>query len=322
LGRIAYFDCFSGASGDMLLGAWLDAGVSLDALRDALAMLKVPDYEVTLTRQLRHGISGSKFDVLDHGNNRPAHNLHAIRHIIEESGLPDGVILASMQVFTRLAEAEAGVHGTTVDEVHFHEVGAVDSLVDIVGFCWVMDHLGIEALYASALPVGSGTVRTEHGLLPVPAPATLSLLASAGAPILAGEARGELVTPTGAALLVTLAQFTRPTMTVHQVGYGFGTKEFAWPNMLRVWIGNSLEEQGLGTRWRAAAQQHDHGHEHDHGEHDHDHGHGHDHGEHGHEHEHSHDHGHDHGGHSHGHEHEHGDGEAHEHHHHDHEQVD
>ncbi|HHX63473.1 MAG TPA: LarC family nickel insertion protein [Chloroflexi bacterium] len=286
--RIAYFDCFSGASGDMLLGAWLDAGVDIDALRTALALLKLPDYEVTLVKQVRHGISGSKFDVLDQGHDRPARNLHAVRYIVEESDLPEPVIEASMRVFTRLAEAEAQVHGTTVDEVHFHEVGAIDALVDIVGFCWAAHHLDIEEVYASALPVGSGTVRTEHGLLPVPAPATLNLLASAGAPILAGEARGELVTPTGAAILTTLARFSRPSMTVHQVGYGFGTKEFAWPNMVRVWIGETLEEQGPADRWRAAEHDHAHDHPHDH-EGGHTHAHPHDDDDHDHHHHHYHE---------------------------------
>jgi len=297
--RIAYFDCFSGASGDMLLGALLDSGLDLEELKVDLARLGVGGYELQLTRQVRHGISGSKFDVLDQGEDRPARHLSRVREIIGNSGLPEPVITSAIQVFERLAEAEASIHGTTVEEVHFHEVGAVDSLVDIVGFCCGIHRLGIEELYASPLPLGSGTVRTEHGLLPVPAPATLALLASVGAPTLPSGAQGEMVTPTGAALLTTLTRFERPAMKVERVGYGFGTKEFPWANLLRVWIGDSLDMRALGPRPHAAvphshepgASHHhhhaDHAH-HDHEHHDHDHDHE-SHGEHDHHHEHEHE---------------------------------
>lgn len=238
--RIAYFDCFSGVSGDMLLGALIDAGLGLDQLEEDIEKLGLGDYELSMTRQTHHGISGTKFDVLEEGHERPAHNLHAVHHIIEDSGLAPQVIEASLRVFQRLAEAEARVHGTTVDHVHFHEIGAVDALVDIVGFCCAMRRLEINELYASPLPLGSGRIRTEHGLLPVPVPATLALLASAGVPTVSSEAKTELVTPTGAALLSTLARFSRPPMVVQQVGYGFGTKDFPWPNIVRVWIGQEL----------------------------------------------------------------------------------
>ncbi len=281
MGHIAYVDCFSGASGDMLLGAWLDAGLSFDDLRSDIALLRLPDCELAVERKVRHGIYGAKFDVHDHGHDRPAHNLPAVRAIIESSSLPDDVIARSMQVFERLARAEARVHGVTVEEIHFHELGAVDSLVDIVGFCVALHRLEIEALYASALPVGSGVVRTEHGPLPVPAPATLALLAEAGAPIIPSAARSELVTPTGAALLGTLAQFAQPAMRVHQVGYGFGTKEFEWPNLLRVWIGEpwqSVGPQPSLAQWpRPQDAHHEHPHSHDRS-HDHDHPHHHPHG--------------------------------------------
>ena len=234
---IAYFDCFSGASGDMLLGALLDAGLELSELDAALAGLGVPDYELTLEHQVRQGISGSKLNVVDQGHSRPARNLGVVRELLEGSELDPNVVAASLSVFERLAEAEAQVHGTTVDRIHFHEVGAVDTLVDIVGFCWAIQHLKIDAIHASALPLGSGTVTTEHGLLPVPAPATLALLAQAKVPTVPSEGKGEMVTPTGAALLTTLAVFSRPAMTVHRVGYGFGSREFPWANVVRVWIG-------------------------------------------------------------------------------------
>jgi len=234
---IAYFDCFSGASGDMLLGALLDAGLELSELEAALAGLSISDYKLSLEQQLRRGISGSKFNVLDQGHGRPARNLGVVRELLESSELGPKVVARSLCVFERLAEAEARVHGTTVDQVHFHELGAVDTLVDIVGFCWGIQRLRIDAIYASALPLGSGTIMTEHGLLPVPAPATLALLAEAKVPTVPSKARDELVTPTGAALLTTLATFSRPAMAVHRVGYGFGSKEFPWPNAVRVWIG-------------------------------------------------------------------------------------
>jgi hypothetical protein len=297
--RIAYFDCFSGASGDMLLAALLDAGLPLDDLRADLAQMPVQGYELKLEPARQHGITGSHFDVIDLGQERPARNLSLIRKILAHTALPEPVLANALRVFTRLGQAEARVHGVGLDEIHFHEVGAIDALVDIVGFCSAIERLGIAAVYASALPLGSGVVRTEHGLLPVPAPATLALLAEVGAPVLSDEARGELVTPTGAALLSTLATFERPAMRVQQVGYGFGTKEFPWPNMVRVWIGEEIENAPRGPR---ALAEHAHAHGHTHAE-----------GEHTHGHEHPHEHGHDHShGHEHPHTHEHEHGHSHE----------
>jgi len=276
--RIAYFDCFSGASGDMLLGALLDAGLELAELQADLQCLDLKGYELVLTPQVRQGVSGSKFDVLDHDHGRPAHNLSAVRAIIEQSALSPEVIATSLNVFAQLAKAEAHVHGITADAVHFHELGAVDSLVDIVGFCCAVRRLGIEALYASPLPTGSGTVHTEHGLLPVPAPATLVILAEANAPLIPCDARGEMVTPTGAALLATLATFSQPPLRVQRVGYGFGTQEFPWPNAVRVWVGDELssvnrapnpqpyvctEQTLIHTHQQAHEHLHPHGHDHD-----------------------------------------------------------
>lgn len=270
--RIAYFDCFSGASGDMLVGALLDAGLPFEALQEDIARLQLGAVRLGCTRQVRRGISGVKFDVFDEGQGRPARNLQAVHDIISRADLPDAVRQMSLEVFRRLAEAEARVHGTTVEHVHFHEVGAVDSLVDIVGFCAGLYRLEIAHIYASALPTGGGKVRTEHGLLPVPAPATLALLAEAQAPLVPLEVQGELVTPTGAALLATLATFSQPAMRIQRVGYGFGTKEFDWPNAVRVWIGEEIEAKALAPREHG----HSHPHKHDHG---HDHPHEHAHGE-------------------------------------------
>ncbi|HSR30974.1 MAG TPA: LarC family nickel insertion protein, partial [Anaerolineae bacterium] len=199
--RIAFFDCFSGASGDMLLGSLLDAGLALEALEADLARLAVGGYHLVAHHVTRHGLSGTHLRVVAEPGERPARTLPAIERIFSESALPQPVQTRSLSVFRRLAQAEAAVHGTTVDQVHFHELGAIDSLVDIVGFVCALDRLGIEALYSSPLTLGGGTVQTEHGRLPAPAPATLALLAQVSAPTVPGPAQTELLTPTGAALL-------------------------------------------------------------------------------------------------------------------------
>lgn len=268
-GRIAYFDCFSGASGDMLLGALLDAGLDLEDLKEDLRGLGLEGYELALDHRVSQGISGSQFRVIELDEERPGRSLQEVEQILRRSTLSPTVMAMSLRVFQRLAEAEATVHGISVEEVHFHELGAVDTLVDIVGFCCAVERLGLEALYASPLPLGSGMVKTEHGLLPIPAPATLALLAAVKAPIIPSEARTELVTPTGAAILSTLATFRQPFMTVERVGYGFGSKDLPWANVLRVWIGEPFEPRpGLahsdGAPGHGQASARDHAHEHPH----------------------------------------------------------
>jgi pyridinium-3,5-bisthiocarboxylic acid mononucleotide nickel chelatase len=240
---IAYFDCFSGASGDMLLGALLDAGLSLDDLEADLSRLAVGGYRLAAERVTRRGLTGTHLRVRESAGgagDRPARHPSDVEAIIGGSGLPRRVVERSLAVFRRIARIEAGIHGTSVEEVHFHEIGAVDSLVDIVGFAAGLERLGVDQIYASALPLGSGTVETEHGRLPVPAPATLALLAEVGAPTLPGPGEGELVTPTGAGLLAELATFRRPAMAVKRTGYGFGTRDYPWANALRVWLGKPL----------------------------------------------------------------------------------
>ncbi|HMO56044.1 MAG TPA: nickel pincer cofactor biosynthesis protein LarC [Roseiflexaceae bacterium] len=234
--RVIYFDCFSGISGDMALGALLDAGLDLQQLREALGALAIDGWAIDAERGMRRFLSGTQARVA-------APTLDAHRHladvqaIIGNSWLPPHVRERSIRVFDLLAHAEAQVHGMPVDEVHFHEVGALDAIVDIVGVVSGLDLLGISECYASALPLGTGWVRAAHGRIPVPAPATLNLLAAAGAPILADETRAELVTPTGAALLAALATFRRPAMRIERVGYGLGSRDLDHPNALRVWIG-------------------------------------------------------------------------------------
>ena len=237
--RVAYVDCFSGLSGDMFLGALVDAGVDPGDLKAAVGSLPVTGYVFFAERVTRQGITGHAVRVrLDDPSAQPQRHLADVEAIIRGSSLPTSVIDTACAVFRALAEAEATVHGSSIDEVHFHEVGAVDAIVDIVGVIWGLHSLGIEQVFASSVPTGSGTIRSAHGLLPVPAPATLALLARAGAPIRPSTATSELITPTGAALLTTLATFRQPSMTLSRVGCGFGQKVFDWPNIARLWLGD------------------------------------------------------------------------------------
>ena len=234
---IAYLDCHSGISGNMFLGAMLDAGLGLDTLKNALSGLHLAGYELQLERFQDKGIRGSRFDVVLRDQQQQTRHLSDIVTLLEASKLSSRVREMVLAIFQRLAEAEAAVHGTGIEEVHFHEVGAVDALVDITGAAIAIEAMGITQLYASQLPMSSGHVQTLHGLLPVPAPATLEILRRVGAPWKPCPVEGELVTPTGAAILAALAQFQTPAMTIEHVGYGFGHKQFPWPNCLRVCLG-------------------------------------------------------------------------------------
>ncbi len=250
--KVAYFDCYSGASGDMLLGSLLDAGLQLEHLESDLARLNLGGYRLEAQRVTRQGLTGTHLHVLLDNSERPARHLSTVERIITQSGLPERVQERSLAVFRRLAQAEATVHGVEIEEVHFHELGAVDTLVDVVGFVCALERLGVEAVFASPLAVGWGTVQTEHGLLPVPAPATLNLLAQAGAPTYAGPdtagsvpgapANVELLTPTGAVLLTQFASFEQPAMRMQATGSGFGSRQLPWPNMVRVWLGEVADK--------------------------------------------------------------------------------
>ena len=249
MARTLYFDCFSGASGDMILGALLDLGFPLDILKDSLSSLDLHGYSLSVEKVKRSSITATKFSVvMDPDYHQHSRSLSDILKIIDSSKLPAKVKQTGSAVFQRLGEVEAGIHGVDIQEVHFHEIGAVDSIIDIVGSAVAFDWLKIEKFCSSALPLGSGTVKTDHGILPVPAPATLKLLALAKAPVVdfpkSGASQGELVTPTGAALVTMLAQFRRPDMTMEKVGYGTGSKDFAeWPNVLRIWLGEEKDAQ-------------------------------------------------------------------------------
>ena len=239
---IAYLDCFSGISGDMLLGALLDAGLPLDALRAGLARLPLPGYTLDAERITDHGITGTRALVqLDTATPHAHRRLAEITALLDTAALPERADHTARAIFRRLAEAEARIHGTTAEDVTFHEVGAVDSIVDITGAALGLDLLGIDQLYCSPLPLTSGRVRSAHGALPVPAPATLELLKDTGAVWrgLEADVAGELVTPTGAAVLAALARFERPTLALHAIAYGFGTRQLPWANCLRLLLGDA-----------------------------------------------------------------------------------
>lgn len=257
--RIAYLDCFSGVSGDMFLGAMLDAGLPIDTLRAGLQALPVEGYELHLERIVSHGLSGSRFDVALAEQEQAARHFTDIAALLQNSTLSPFVKTTATAIFRTLGEAEATIHGVSLDEIHFHEVGAIDAIVDITGAVIALEALGIEQLYASPLPLTRGRQRMAHGLMPIPAPATVEILRRVHAPWVPAPVEGELVTPTGAAILATLAQFHVPALTMEQIGYGFGKKELPWPNCLRVFIGNTYE---MGFKRQQHHHHEDHHHEH------------------------------------------------------------
>ena len=236
--KLCYFDAFSGISGDMTVASLLDAGADSEALLDGLRSLAT-NAQFAVEKTKRAGIAGTRFVVEAPVEHKHRH-LHHIDKMIGESGLPDRVKQNSLNVFRKLGEAEAAVHGIPIEKVHFHEVGAVDSICDIVGACLALDLLNIDRVHLSAVNVGSGTVQCDHGLMPVPAPATARLLA--GHPTYAAGPEIELTTPTGAAIAAALGQSfgPMPAMRVDRIGFGAGTKDFkGHANVLRVMIGDA-----------------------------------------------------------------------------------
>jgi uncharacterized protein (TIGR00299 family) protein len=313
--KIAYCDCFSGISGDMFLGALLDAGLPLETLRGELARLDLPEkYALSFGPTMKGAISASLVDIkiegegeAPHSHSSPPHpensaaaskpplklilnpggsahphphepgHAHAHLHesggeqdshaphthqpgaghvhqrsmrdistLISESSLSPGVKANSLAIFQKLAQAEGKIHGQPPEDVHFHEVGAVDSILDIVGAVVGLEVLGIERLYASALPLGTGHATSQHGLLPLPAPATLELMRMAQVPVVPSPAQKEMVTPTGAAILATLATFEQPAMRITGVGTGAGRRDLPWPNILRLIVGETGSSSSHG----------------------------------------------------------------------------
>ncbi len=246
--KLLYLDCFSGASGDMLLGAMLDLGLPLDELRDALRGLMLDGCDVASERVVRGGIGAAKFRVVEAGG-QPEHGHHAHRtveeivNLIGRAALPAAARSHAIDMFRRLAEVEAAVHQVPVEQVHLHEVGELDSIVDIAGAAFAFEWLGANRIVASPLNVGRGTVRTAHGVLPVPAPATARLLE--GRPVFSKGPEMEMVTPTGALLVSTYAsEFgPLPAMRVDKIGYGAGDRDPAGqPNVLRAIVGEAQGE--------------------------------------------------------------------------------
>lgn len=281
--KTLYFDCFSGMSGDMVIGALLDAGADPQVLVEELKKLQIEEeYELQWNKVVKNGITSTKFDVLlsdhthyrshdhhhehhhghshhhehehhhghdhhhDHGHNHGHDHHHRHHHrtykditaMIQKAGFAEPVADMALRIFKKIGEAEGKIHGVPLEKVHFHEVGAVDSIIDIVGTAILIHQLGIEAIQSAPVPVGTGRVHIDHGIYPVPAPATLEMLR--GVLLAQSDVRFELTTPTGAAIAAVLAEKfgSIPSMRVEAIGYGAGTKTFAdRPNVLRVMIG-------------------------------------------------------------------------------------
>jgi hypothetical protein len=235
--NIAYFDCFSGVSGDMSLGALIDLGVPVEALTSEMKRMKyLTDWSIETRRERRGAIEGMR--VLISAGEQPHRKLSDIQAIFNESDLDPKVREKSLAIFQRIADAEGRVHGVAPQDVHFHEVGAVDSILDIAGVVFCLEYLKVEKIYASPLPLGRGFAKTEHGIIPLPGPATSILLS--GVPVYGSPVERELVTPTGAAILATLAESYGPIppMTLISTGHGIGTNPASDPpNLLRVLLG-------------------------------------------------------------------------------------
>jgi pyridinium-3,5-bisthiocarboxylic acid mononucleotide nickel chelatase len=239
--KAAYFDCFSGISGDMTLGALVDAGCPLGLLRDELKGLDVPGWEISAEKVWKNGMAATHVSVRTE-DTQTHRSLTTILGVLEKSKLAAAVSQRASAIFRRLGEAEAAVHDVPIEKIHFHEVGAADAIVDIVGACLGFSALGIERFACSALNVGGGTAKMAHGVLPVPAPATARLLL--GKPTYSNGVQKELVTPTGAAIVATLCQTfgPQPPMRMESIGYGAGTTDLeGQPNVLRIMVGESLE---------------------------------------------------------------------------------
>ncbi len=241
MGKIAYLDCSSGISGDMLLAALLDAGLELEPLLDELRKIPLAGYEFKRTRVLRGGLAGTRIEINVSGP-QPERHLRDIRQLLEGSALTALVKTQAMKMFGRLAEVEGELHGKPAADIHFHEVGAVDAILDIVGACVGVELLEIEELICSPLNVGGGRVETAHGTLPVPAPATAELLK--GVPVYSSGVNGELVTPTGAVIVRALASSFGPVppLKVARIGYGAGSRDYpGHPNIARLFVGERAE---------------------------------------------------------------------------------
>jgi pyridinium-3,5-bisthiocarboxylic acid mononucleotide nickel chelatase len=241
--RIAYLDCASGIGGDMMLGALVDAGADLAKIQAGIDSLGLPSCRLVATEVKKQGFRATQITVEYEPENKHRHLYH-ITAMIDGGSLTPSARERAKRIFQRLAEAEAKVHGTTIEKVHFHEVGAVDSIADIVGTAVALDLLGVDRIVSSPIPTGHGFIEIAHGRCSIPAPATAELLR--GVPLVASDAEGELTTPTGAAIVAALAEEfgPLPAMTVERIGYGAGQKDFEQPNLLRILVGESVTAVG------------------------------------------------------------------------------
>ena len=246
--KIAYLDCFSGVSGDMFVGSLLDAGLPLEKLEKIISGLNLNGYGISAKKEERNSIFGTRFSVFLQEQDQEARHLKEIKEILKSSDLPLSVIEECIMIFEKLAMTEGEIHHISPDEVHFHELGAVDSMIDIVAAIAGVHLLGIEKLFASMIPVGTGIMTSAHGKIPVPSPATIALLR--GIPVYCSGQDVEMVTPTGAALVTSLCSSfgPMPPMTIDRVGYGVGSRTLAdRPNLLRILIGNDVDKQRSET---------------------------------------------------------------------------
>jgi hypothetical protein len=238
--RIGYFDCFSGVSGDMILGALVDAGLKVEELQAAISGLGVSGIHLSAERVKRGAFVGTRVHVRTDERGHPHRCLPDVEAILDRAEIPEPVRRDSKRIFRRLAEAEAAAHGTTPDHIHFHEVGALDAMADVVGAAWGIRHLGLERIHVSPINVGGGFIQAAHGKMPVPAPGTAALLV--GVPAYGSEIQAELTTPTGAAILTTLAAAygPMPSMAAQRVAYGAGGRDLTeQPNLLRLMLGEA-----------------------------------------------------------------------------------
>jgi len=236
--NIAYFDCFSGIAGDMILGAVIDLGVDIEFLKKEIEKLDISGYIIDVKKVEKNNITASDVYVTINEKKQYHRSFKDIKKLIDDSRLDDEVKDLSKKIFYNLAAAEGKVHNTSVDDVHFHEVGAVDSIIDIVGSVIGLKELGVDHVFCSKLPLGNGFVNCSHGKIPIPAPATVELLRNV--PVYQSNANHEMVTPTGAAIITTIANgfCEMPAMKIKKVGYGAGKIDSSQPGLLRVFMGD------------------------------------------------------------------------------------
>ena len=243
--KTLYFDLIGGASGDMILGALIDSGLSIDTLKKMLEGLNLSEFTIQAEKVNKNGFSATKVDVRVK-KQPPERHLEEIKAVIQNSSLSKAIQTRALVIFERIAETEAALHNKTIDQVHLHELGGTDTIIDVVGTLLALDHLGISSIYASPVPLGKGFIEGAHGQIPLPSPATIALLK--GIPVYGKDIESELVTPTGAALLAELVEDfgPAPPMILENVGYGAGGRDLPIPNLLRVLIGE-ISQSGKTT---------------------------------------------------------------------------